>query len=96
MCEISNIMESAQRTAFTAQALGRLIRDTRKALGKSQSDIANALKVRRQTISELELGGNVGLHVMFSALTFLGKGLAITDARPTAAAMRAMLKDEDE
>lgn len=89
-------MEATQRTAFTAQALGRLIRDTRKALGKSQSDLANALQVRRQTISKLEQGGNVGLHVMFSALTFLSKGLAITDARPTAAAMRAMLEDEDE
>ncbi|UIF88975.1 helix-turn-helix transcriptional regulator [Cupriavidus sp. UYPR2.512] len=89
-------METAPRTAFTAQELGRLIRDTRKALGKSQTELASALQVRRQTIAELELGGNVGLHVMFSALTFLGKGLAITDARPTAAALRAMLDDADE
>lgn len=89
-------METAPRTAFTAQELGRLIRDTRKALGKSQTELASALQVRRQTVAELELGGNVGLHVMFSALTFLGKGLAITDARPTAAALRAMLDDDDE
>jgi len=96
MYEISNTMDTAPRTAFTAQELGRLIRDTRKALGKSQTALAEALQVRRQTIAELEAGGNVGLHVMFSALTYLGKGVAITDARPTAAAMRAMLEDEDE
>lgn len=89
------MMASAPRTAFTAQDLGRFIRDTRKALGKSQADLAGALQVRRQTISELEAGGNVGLHVMFGALTFLGKGLSITDARPTAAALRAMLEDDD-
>lgn len=96
MYGISNIMNTVLRTAFTAQELGRLIRDSRKALGKSQSDLARALLVRRQTIAELEAGGNVGLHVMFSALTYLGKGVAISDTRPTAAALRAMLDRDDE
>ncbi|WP_454727759.1 MULTISPECIES: helix-turn-helix domain-containing protein [Cupriavidus] len=84
------------KTAFTPQELGRLIRTTRKAFGRSQAELAKALMVRRQTIAELEQGGNVGLHVMFSALTYLGKGLAITDARPTAEALQAMLEDDDE
>jgi len=83
------------KTAYTAQDLGRLIRDTRKALGRTQTELAAALKVRRQTIAELEQGGNVGLHVMFSVLTYLGKGVAITDARPTAEALQALL-DEHE
>ncbi|WP_020206735.1 helix-turn-helix transcriptional regulator [Cupriavidus sp. WS] len=83
------------KTAYTAQDLGRLIRDTRKALGRSQTELAAALKVRRQTIAELEQGGNVGLHVMFSALTYLGKGVAITDARPTAEALQSMLDDHE-
>lgn len=83
------------KTAYTAQDLGRLIRDTRKALGRSQTELATALKVRRQTIAELEQGANVGLHVMFSALTYLGKGVAITDARPTAEALQLLLDDHE-
>ncbi len=83
------------RTAYTPQELGRLIRTTRKALGTTQAQLATALQVRRQTIAELERGGNVGMHVMFNALVYLGKGIAISDARPTAEAVRAMLDDDE-
>jgi hypothetical protein len=43
----------------------------------------------------LEAGGNVGMHVMFNALLFLGKGIAITDVRPTVHTISSIL-DHDE
>ncbi|UZN50978.1 helix-turn-helix domain-containing protein [Cupriavidus cauae] len=82
-------------TAYTPQELGQLIRSTRRAVGTTQAEMAAALQVRRQTIAELERGGNVGMHVMFNALVYLGKGIAIADARPTAEALRAMLDDDE-
>lgn len=83
------------KAAYTPQELGGLIRTTRKSLGKTQVDMARALQVRRQTISELERGGNVGMHIMFNALVYLGKGIGIADARPTAEALRTMLDDDE-
>lgn len=91
MCEITDIM----KTAYTPSDLGAYIRETRKALGKSQQDVATALKLRRQTIADLEAGANVGVHVMFNTLLYLGKGIAVTDARPTVETISALL-DHDE
>lgn len=91
MHDISNIM----KTALTPKDLGTYIRETRKALGKSQLDVANGIQTRRQTVSDLEAGGNVGMHVMFNALLFLGKGIAITDVRPTVHTISSIL-DHDE
>lgn len=85
---------ASMKIALTAADLGHLIRDTRLALGKTQSDLADGLRVRRQTISDLEAGRNVGMHTMFAALAYLGKGVAITDVRPTVDTIASFLDDE--
>ena len=60
---------------------GRAFKAERRALGKTQQEIAEAARCRRQTIADLEAGRNVSLHTVFAALAALGKGLLIVDAR---------------
>ena len=82
-------------TALTPKDLGELLRNTRKALGRTQAEVACALKTRRQTIADLEAGKNVGTHVMFNMLLYLGKGAGITDVRPTVDTIASFLEDDE-
>ena len=80
------------RRAQDSQTFGRMLRDERKALGKSQADVAAAVGTRRQTIADLESGKNVGSHILFAALAAIGKMVAMTDARPDLDTIRAMVE----
>lgn len=75
---------------------GRTFRAERRALGKTQQQIAEAAGCRRQTIVDLEAGRNVALHTVFAALATLGKGLLIADARPDLDQLHRLLDDDDE
>ncbi len=77
--------------AQDSQTFGQMLRDERKALGKTQDDVAAAVGTRRQTIADLEGGRNVGSHIVFAVLAALGKMVAITDARPDLETIRAMV-----
>lgn len=68
--------------ALSGAELGATFRANRKALGRSQQWMADKVGSRRQTIVELERGGNVGIHTLMACLLVLGKGLIIVDARP--------------
>ena len=50
--------------AQDSQTFGQMLRDERKALGKTQDDVAAAVGTRRQTIADLEVGRNVSLHTV--------------------------------
>ena len=67
--------------AHDSASFGALYRKEREKLGKTQEDIARALKCRRQTVSDLERGANVGIRIMFAALTALGKAVELVDSR---------------
>jgi len=69
------------KSAYSAPELGALIRAERKARGRSQEWVAERVGCRRQTIADLEAGRNVALNILMGALTALGKGVAIVDAR---------------
>jgi transcriptional regulator with XRE-family HTH domain len=69
------------RLAYSAKELGALIRAERKARGRTQEWVAQRVGCRRQTIADLEAGRNVALSILMGALTALGKGLSIVDAR---------------
>ena len=43
---------------------GRALKAERRALGKTQQEIADAARCRRQTIADLEVGRNVSLHTV--------------------------------
>ena len=75
---------------------GRSFKAERRALGKTQEEIAAAAGCRRQTIVALETGRNVSLHIVFAALAALGKGLAIADARPDLNQIHLLLDGDDE
>lgn len=71
-------------TIYDSRSFGKRFRQERKALGKTQSDVAKSIGVRRQTIADLEKGENVGSHVLFAALRALNKNMAVTEhRRPT-------------
>jgi transcriptional regulator with XRE-family HTH domain len=69
------------KAAYSARALGILIRTERRARGRSQEWVAERVGCRRQTIADLEAGRNVALNILMGALTALGKGLSVVDAR---------------
>lgn len=69
------------RIALNRRELGAWIRAERKARRRTQAWVAERVACRRQTIADLEAGRNVALDILFGALTALGKGLAIVDAR---------------
>jgi len=75
---------------------GRSFKAERRALGRTQKDIAVAAGCRRQTIVDLEAGRNVSMHTVFAALAALGKGLEIADARPDLDQVHLLLDDDDE
>lgn len=83
-------------TDLNPAMFGRSFKAERRALGKTQADIAAAASCRRQTIVDLEAGRNVSLHTVFAALAALGKGLAIADARPNLDQVHLLLDGNDE
>lgn len=87
-------LTSAILRAQDASTFGRLLRQERKALGRTQSDVAALVGATRQTIADLEDGRNVGIHVAFAALAALGKMVTITDARPDMEHIRQMMESE--
>lgn len=66
---------------FSAAALGEAFRANRRALHQTQASIALRVGCRRQTIGDIESGKNVEIYTLMAALSALGKGLLIVDAR---------------
>lgn len=79
---------------FSCSALGSAFRAERKALHQTQAGIAKRVGCRRQTIADIEAGKNVEMHTLMAALSALGKGLRIVDARVDLDNLAAMFPDE--
>ena len=84
------------KAAYTPNELGVLIRAERKARGRSQEWIAERVGCRRQTVADLEAGRNVALHILMGALTALGKGLSIVDARIELEQLEDIFRDDED
>ncbi len=82
--------------ALNPKMLGQSFKAERRALRRTQQEIAAAASCRRQTIIDLEAGRNVSLQTVFAALAALGKGLAIADARPDLDRLHLLLDRVDE
>ena len=63
--------------ADNAIEFGNWFRKERKSRNFTQSDIAEMANVTRQTIGEIENGGNVGFFLVLRALKSMGLGLTI-------------------
>ena len=79
---------------FSATEFGAALRAERIALGKTLQWVAERVGCRRQTISDLVAGKNVGLYTAFAALAALDKGLSIVDSRIELERLKDLL-DED-
>lgn len=55
-----------------AVQIGTLLREKRKSMGLTQDELAQKMGVRRQTLADLELGKNVGSHLLVNVMTHLG------------------------
>lgn len=94
MRDISN--SSNLTPAFSASDVGLLIRSERRARGLTQQELANKIRCSRQTIIEIESGGNVSLYTLMSILSGLGKGLEIVDARIDVDRLAEIFGDDDD
>ena len=87
-------MSNISRPIFSPQDLGVSFRENRRALQKTQDEIAGAVGCSRQAIIDLEAGRNVTMHTVIAALAALGKGLKIMDARMDVDQITEMFRDE--
>lgn len=87
---------ATSRVIFNAVALGRAVRAERRALGKTQAELAREADCRRQTIGDLEAGRNVSVQTLMTVLGSLGKRLTLIDARPSMDDMHLLLDPDDE
>ena len=82
--------------AFSASDLGLRLKQERRAQGLSQAQLAERAGIARQTVIDLEKGKNVSVYVLTGVLASLGKGLQVTDVRPSLDEARAMFGEPDE
>lgn len=85
----------ADKKAYFASDLGAIIRAERKALRLSQAELAERVRISRQTIIDLEKGGNVSLHVVNKVMAGLGKVLTVTDARLSMEEAARLFEEDD-
>lgn len=81
--------------SFSATDLGLALRKERKALGMTQHALAQKANCRRETIIQLESGGNVSLYIVMGVLGALGKGLDVCDARMELERLAEIFGDDD-
>ena len=75
---------------------GEQFRRERKALRKTQADVALLAGLRRETIVRIESGGNVDLMTLLKAAAAINKGLQLVDKRrPSYDAIPALFNDEN-
>jgi transcriptional regulator with XRE-family HTH domain len=75
--------------------LGQQFRRERKALGKTQAEVAQAAGLRRETILGIEAGRNADLLSFMRACAGLGRGVLIASMTPTLDDLERMFGDED-
>lgn len=81
---------------FSAAEMGKRFRANRRALHKTQEYVAQQVGCRRQTIADIEAGKNVEIYTLIAALSALGKGLEIVDARVDYERISEIFKDDDQ
>ena len=67
------------RESNPAHGVGKNIRDARRALGWSQTELANRAHVSRPTIARVETGVNISTGTLEKVAKALGKRLYISD-----------------
>ena len=73
--------------------IGRLFRAARKALGRTQAQVAHDAGLRRETILRIEAGENVDLITFLRAASALGKAIRLVDLRPDYDTVQALFHE---
>jgi transcriptional regulator with XRE-family HTH domain len=81
--------------ALTPIDLGAWFRRERRLFKLTQTQVAEQVGCRRQTIAELERGENVGLYTLFKALAVVNRGLAIRPLAIESHELHLLLDPED-
>ena len=81
---------------FSPSDMGAVVRAERKALGRTQAWVAQRAGVRRETVTQLERGENVGAFTLLNVLAALGKGLLIVDRRVEVDRLREIFRDDQD
>ena len=89
-------MDRLKLTIMSPLDFGRAFRAERRALGKTQQEVADVAECRRQTIADLEAGRNVTLYTAMKALQVLSKGVRIADVRPEFECLHLLADPEDD
>jgi HTH-type transcriptional regulator / antitoxin HipB len=80
--------------SFNPRLMGEDLKQTRRALDITLAQLAAMTGYTRQTLGDLEAGGNVGIHVLMAALAAMGKGLKIVDVRADYDQLQELFGDE--
>lgn len=67
------------RVPNPARGVGQDVRDARRALGWSQTELATLAQVSRPTIARVETGANISTRTLQKVAKALGKRLRVTD-----------------
>ncbi|WP_314879948.1 helix-turn-helix transcriptional regulator [Corynebacterium durum] len=65
------------RSPNPAKGVGQEIRDARRALGWSQTELANRAHVSRPTVARVETGANISTGTLEKVAQALGKRLRV-------------------
>ena len=74
--------------------LGKLLRAERKALGMTQSAMAKAAGLRRETIIRLEAGENVDMITFLKAVAAVNKAIRLVDKRHDYETVKELFSDD--
>lgn len=81
--------------ASNLSEIARMFRAERKALGRTQAEVARDAGLRRETIIRIEAGENIDLITFLRAASALHKGLCLIDRRPDYDTVKALFHDEN-
>ncbi len=79
--------------ATCLREIGKMFRAERKALGKTQADIARDSGLRRETIIRIEAGENIDMITFLKATSAIRKGLRLVDSRPDYHTIKELFRD---
>ena len=68
------------RVPNPARGLGHDIREARRALGWSQTELASHAQVSRPTVARVETGSNISTGTLEKVIKALGKHLRVSDS----------------
>lgn len=81
-------------SATNLKEIGKMFRAERKALGRTQADVARDSGLRRETIIRIEAGENIDMITFLKATSAIRKGLRLAASRPDYDTIKELFRDD--